>query len=289
MESMSSQMDIALIGRGKWGRNYINTLRSLGMDLEKEGLIKSRDYPELFELPGLSGVIIASATDTHFTIAKEFIQKGYHALIEKPITKTLEEALELQRLHSQHKDLVIMAGHIQIYDPGYQELKKALPQVGKIKELTFRGSQEQARTDSSVLENWGPHPIYMFMDILGGTPFKVQGKEVKKDDLDLEMYFDNSVTGRARLGMISSQRERSFSVIGEEGVLTLDWAGQKTLTFKGLGGKVSLIEFSSEKSPLALEVNEFIECIKTGREPKTPLSQGVEVARVIDAFQKQLT
>lgn len=288
MESMSSQMDIALIGRGKWGKNYINTLKSLGMDLEKEGLIKSRDYPELFELPGLSGVIIASATDTHFAIAKEFIQKGYHALIEKPITKTLEEALELQRLHSENKELIIMAGHIQIYDPGYQELKKALPRVGTIKELNFRGSQEQARTDSTVLENWGPHPIYMFMDIFGESPNDVKATEIKKDDLDLEMQFRSSVLGRARLGLISNQRERRFEVIGEGGKLTLDWAGVKTLTFTDLDGKEIPLSFPTDKSPLELEIMEFVECIKTKRAPKTPLSQGVEVAKVIDAFQKQL-
>lgn len=266
-------MDIALVGKGRWGQNYIKTKPRL--------LVKTRDYPELFEMPKVNGVIIASPSNTHFSIARDFLTRGFNILIEKPITKTYEEALKLQRLHLQNKKLIVMAGHIQIYDPGYQELKKQLARVGKIKKLTFKGSQEEVRADSTVLENWGPHPIYMFMDILGGSPTKATATGSKNSDLQLNLFFDSSVTGQANI-ILSPHKQRELSVIGEKGKLTFDWSGVKTLTFEVAGGKKTYLEFSKEKSPLEVEIDEFIECIKTGREPKTPLSQGVEVMRILN-------
>lgn len=270
-------MNIALIGKGKWGENYIKTKPDL--------IVKTRDYPELFGRTDIAGVIIASPSDTHFSIARDFLVRGFNILIEKPITKTYQEALELQRLHLQNKQLVVMAGHIQIYDPGYQELKRNLSRVGAIKKLIFKGSQKQGRTDSTVLENWGPHPVYMFMDLLKQLPRSVKGHEVKKDNLHLDLFFNNGVVGSADIGTISSERKREFSVIGEKGKLTLDWAGSKILIFTDVNDQKTTLEFPSQKSPLELEITEFVECIKTGREPKTPLSQGVEVMRIIDLLR----
>ncbi|KKR88177.1 MAG: Oxidoreductase domain protein [Candidatus Woesebacteria bacterium GW2011_GWB1_41_10] len=268
------EMDIALIGKGRWGQNYIKTIPGL--------IVKTRDYSEILGREDIEGVIIASATDTHFKIARDFIEKGFNVLIEKPITKTYAEALELQKLHRKNKKQIVMAGHIQIYDPGYQELKRNLVKIGIVKNLIFKGSQDQARTDSTVLENWGPHPIYMFMDLLNTSPKSVKGQERGKDNLQLDFDFDDKITATAYIGTFSPERKREFTVVGERGKLTLDWAGEKTLTLTRPDNQKTSLKFSQEKSPLEAEITEFIECIRIGKKPKTPLSQGVEVARILD-------
>ena len=220
--------------------------------------------------------------------SKHFIEKGFNVLIEKPITKTYSEALELQKLHKKNKKQIVMAGHIQIYDPGYQELKRNLDKIGAIKKLIFKGSQDQGITYAPILENWSPHPVYMFMDLLNMFPKSVKGREVGKDNLQLDFDFDNEITATAYIGTFSSERKREFSVIGKGGKLTLDWAGEKILTLTWADNQKTSLEFSQEKSPLEAEIIEFLECIRTGKEPKTPLSQGVAIMKIISELQKQI-
>ena len=48
-------------------------------------------------------VTIATPNDTHFEIAKAFLQAGFHVLCEKPMTMTVEEGEEIVALAATHK------------------------------------------------------------------------------------------------------------------------------------------------------------------------------------------
>lgn len=287
--TMLERKELALVGRGKWGQNYINTIASLPKLRLSPESIRSRDYSELFNRSDIAGVIIASSTDSHFEIAKDFLIRDFNVLIEKPTTKTFDEALELQKLSQEHPGVIVMVGHIQIYDPSYQELKRILPKIDNIRQIIFNGLQSPIRSDSTTLENWGPHPIYLFSDIMETFPIWVAAKQTKDDNVHLVLGFDNGVQGTADIGSISAKKKREIKVVGEEGSISLDWSsGQKVLTFSDSNGNEKKTEIFDSISPLAQEVLEFVECIRTGRNSKTPLSQGVFVMKVIDLAQKSL-
>lgn len=282
--------NLALVGKGRWGQNYITTIAQLeGVGLSPED-VKTRDYRELFSHPEVQGVIIASPSDTHFKVARDFIEKDISVLIEKPITSNYEEAAELQRLHRQHENALVMAGHLIIYDPGYQELKKKVNMVGKIQKMVFQGLQSPVRSDSTVLENWGPHPVYLFVDLIGRNPDTVSANSTTNDNVHLGFDFGNNVLGVADIGSIAKDKKRELSVVGSDGSLTLDWSGvTKTLVFRGPDGLKNNLDLPGGQSPLALETLEFVECIKSGKQPKTPLSQGVDVMRILDSAQKSIS
>lgn len=284
-------VSLGLVGKGRWGQNYINTITSMeGVNLSPEH-IKTRDYPDLFALRDkITGIIIASPTDTHFEVARDFLTRGFNLLIEKPLTRTYQEAQHLQKLEQGHKGVIVMVGHIQIYDPGYQELKASLAIIGDIQRMTFKGLQSPIRSDSTVLENWGPHPIYLFGDLMAKNPAAVRANKTKDDNILLEFDFGNQVTATADIGSISPEKKRELAVVGSNGTITLDWSGtKKTLIFIANDGTQNNLNFPGNSSPLALEVLEFVDCIRTGRQPKTPLNQGVEVMKIINAAQKFLS
>lgn len=54
----------------------------------------SESYDEALSA-GMDAVVIASTTETHFAIARDFLTKGVHVFVEKPITATPDEATEL--------------------------------------------------------------------------------------------------------------------------------------------------------------------------------------------------
>ena len=51
-------------------------------------------------------VIISASTKAHYDIAKKAINAGKHCFIEKPITSTYQEAVELIRLAEENKVIV---------------------------------------------------------------------------------------------------------------------------------------------------------------------------------------
>ena len=71
------------------------------------------EYRDLFDK--VEAVSIAVPTFLHYKIAKDFLDHGIHVLIEKPITKTIEEADELLAL-AKKKNLIIQVGHIERFN-----------------------------------------------------------------------------------------------------------------------------------------------------------------------------
>lgn len=277
-----NKVKLALVGRGKWGQNYIKTIResNLGCELP-ESNIKTRDFKDFFDQKDLIGVIVASPTSTHFHIAYELLQNGHNLLIEKPMTETLEQALALQLLKQKQKELTVMVGHIQLFDPGYIALKKNLNLVGDIEGLEYYGLQSPIREDVTVLEDWGPHPTYLFLDLAGKKTTSVNKRNSKDDNIELEFKLSN-IKAIAYLGWTNQQRVRKLIVSGTKGSLVLDSSENKQLYFSDKDNKLTDLEFDNSKSALAIQIAEFIDAVKSKRAPQTDIGQGVEVVRIIE-------
>ena len=92
-------ISICVIGAGRWGTNHINTLYHLNVEIgivEKNSQKRSRinkSFPELSCFYSLKdafkknfdGYIIATASITHFEIAKKILLINKPVLVEKPL------------------------------------------------------------------------------------------------------------------------------------------------------------------------------------------------------------
>src|SRR3989344_6498148 len=121
---------LSLIGAGKWGKNYINTIHSLSFCELPDSYIKTKNYKELLNFNNIDGVIIATPASTHFQIAKAFLEKGFNVLIEKPLTTSYKAALKLYRIAEKTKSTV-MVGHIFLYNPAFLKVKELIKSIGK--------------------------------------------------------------------------------------------------------------------------------------------------------------
>ncbi|WP_414674079.1 Gfo/Idh/MocA family protein, partial [Maribacter sp. UBA6511] len=66
-------------------------------------------------------VDIVTPTLSHYECAKQAIEKGKHIFIEKPITKTIQQADELIEL-AKTKNKIIQVGHIERLNPALKAL-----------------------------------------------------------------------------------------------------------------------------------------------------------------------
>ncbi|MCD9021673.1 Gfo/Idh/MocA family protein [Cohnella silvisoli] len=83
------------------------------------------DYRELLQDPDIDGVSICTWNNTHAEIAIAALNAGKHVLVEKPLCRTVEEALRIEesvRLNGK----IFQVGFVRRFDPNAQLAKQFL-------------------------------------------------------------------------------------------------------------------------------------------------------------------
>jgi predicted dehydrogenase len=76
-------------------------------------------------LPELDVVSVAVPTEAHAAVVQACLEAGVHTLVEKPITRTLEEADALIAL-AQSRSLTLAVGHLERFNPAFVDLSAML-------------------------------------------------------------------------------------------------------------------------------------------------------------------
>ncbi len=113
-------MNILLIGKGAWGKNYIKTIDSFFPKI-KLTVADRTNWKQLID-KGPAGVIIATPPDSHIEIAKHALRENILCLIEKPLALSLNEAKELE----QYSNVPILIGHIYLFSNWFQKIKNII-------------------------------------------------------------------------------------------------------------------------------------------------------------------
>ena len=129
----------AVIGVGSLGqhhaRNYAELAREgtgefvgvCDVNEEKAREIAGKNDCEYFTdwrelLDKADAVSIVTPTETHAEIACEFLEKGVHVLVEKPIARTLEET-DRMIASAQKTGAKLMVGHLERFNPAMVALR----------------------------------------------------------------------------------------------------------------------------------------------------------------------
>ena len=144
---------MAEIAAGCFSRSYDNTLATgASLGISKDRLYKT--YEEMAEEESkradkIDFVVIITPNDSHFAIAKLFLDKGIHIVCDKPLTLELEEAEELAELAAKNKLLFA----VTYTYTGY-------PAVKQIREMIRRGEIGDIRfVNAEYPQEWLAAPI----------------------------------------------------------------------------------------------------------------------------------
>lgn len=92
-------------------------------------------------------IYIGVPNHLHFQFAKEALEAGKNAIIEKPFVSTYKEAVILSTL-AREKQLLLFEAITTQYLPNYKKIKELLPTLGNIKIVQCNYSQYSKRYDS---------------------------------------------------------------------------------------------------------------------------------------------
>jgi predicted dehydrogenase len=200
---------------------------------------------------GIEVVSIVTRTDSHFQIAKAFLEGGIHVICDKPLCLTVEEATELKAL-AERQGLILCLTHNY---SGYAMVRQAARMVrkgelGEIRviqtehasgwaaRLLEKEGHPQARWrtdpdllgDASVLYDLGTHAHQLARFITGLEVTEVAAElsqivpgRAIKDNANVLLRFSNGARGTlwASMAAVGNEHGLRIRVYGERG--SLDW------------------------------------------------------------------
>lgn len=290
---MKRKTTLAIIGRGHWGQVYKKTIDKMNSVVLPDQNIFGKDYERIKDLTTseIDGVIIAASTSAHYQIASYLLRHGFkNLLIEKPLTQTYHQAKKLQKIIRAIPNAKVLVGHVLLYDPAYNKIKAlAKKKLGKISQIIYTSLKTPPIKNSTVLLDAGSPPIYLFLDFAYGNPVKISAKPKSNDNIDLKLTFDNGLIAVAHIGPTYPERKRGIEIICEKGRLVLnEFVNPRSLIYIQKNDNKQNVSFSKKYAPLELEILEFANYIRNGKNPKNPYFQGIDVIRIVELAEKSL-
>lgn len=312
---METPVKVAVVGCGNWGKNLVRNFYELGFlaavcDVNKDLLAKvKKQYPplpttssleEILASPEIHAVVISTPSHTHYRIAKAALLSGKHVYVEKPVATSSLETQELYTL-AEHTGQILMVGHLLMYHPAVNRLKQLIEEgyLGEIRYIeSDRLNYNPHRSDRTVFWDLAPHDLSMMMYLLGQSPnhvVSVEGSQTGNDGLvdiaHIELAFQNGVRGHIHNSWVHPVKQVKLVVHGAERTAVIDdtlSSHDKLQVFTNTSPPEKVLPEYLTLEPLKLECQHFINCIRTGRKPKSDGINGLEVVQILEQAELKI-
>jgi len=203
------------------------------------------DYKEPAIADLVDAVIICTPPNTHYPIAKHFLEKGIHVLCEKPLTIASSEATELVKLADSKDAVLMMASKFRYVDDIIKA--KAIIEAGILGRIILyensfcskinmadRWNASRPVSGGGVLIDNGSHSADIARYLLGPisqvqaqTGIPTQGLEVE-DTVRVQFMTQRGILGTFDLSWsITKDSKNYIQVYGSEGTLQVGWKGSR--------------------------------------------------------------
>jgi len=201
------------------------------------------DYHKLLADPNIEAVIIATPSGLHTQMAIDTLNAGKHAVVEKPMAMTPEQA-DAMLIAAQKAKRILTTVLNNRFLPASTLLKRAIDQglLGKLisgsasvywyrpqtyyNEAAWRGTRSM---DGGVLLNQAIHHIDLLLYYMGNVKNLEAYRATSGHDIEVEdtavaiMQFENNAIGTisATTCAYPKNLEETITIIGEKGSLVL--------------------------------------------------------------------
>ncbi|UMB62207.1 Gfo/Idh/MocA family oxidoreductase [Lutibacter sp. A80] len=268
---------------------------------EEFGYKKFNSVQELIE--AVDVVDIVTPTLSHFDCAKEAIEKGKHIFIEKPITKTIEEAEAILNLASKHS-VKGQVGHVERFNPAFTAVKSTIVnpmfiETHRLAEFNPRG------TDVPVVLDLMIHDIDIILSVVKSKVKSVHasGVSVISDTPDIanaRIEFENGCVANLTASRISLKNMRKSRFFQKDAYIAVDFFEKATevvkmkdapktpgdfdMILQNAEGVKKQIYFENPtvaaNNAILDELETFADAIVNNTTPIVTLEQGTEALRV---------
>ncbi|NES76111.1 MULTISPECIES: Gfo/Idh/MocA family protein [Okeania] len=318
--SQPESLRVGVIGVGNMGQHHTRVLNLLkdtelvgvadinverGLDTASKYQVRFfEDYKDL--LPHVDAVCVAVPTLQHYAVGMTCLEAGVHILMEKPIAASIAEAEFLVNTAAE-ANRILQVGHIERFNPAFQELTKVLKTEDLLALEAHRMSPYSHRAnDVSVVLDLMIHDIDLLLDLVASPVVKLtaSGSSVSSsgnlDYVTATLGFANGIVATLTASKVTHKKLRSIVAHCKNSLTEADFLNNEILIHRQTTadyvtdyGQVlyrqdGLIEkvYTSNIEPLHAELEHFIHCVGGGNQPSVGGEQALKALRLASLIEK---
>jgi predicted dehydrogenase len=329
---------VAQVGCGYWGPNVLRNFSAqpgcwvkfvVEISPERQAYVRATfpksqvvsDLDTALNDAEIDAVIISTPASSHYELAKQVLESGKHAFVEKPLATSTEQADELVAL-AEKTGKVLMAGHTFLYNAAVRYARQLLL-ADSLGQLYYIYSQRlnlgQVRSDVNAWWNLAPHDVSILLYLMNGQlPASVSAVGVSyiqpgiEDVVFATLQWANGVIGHIHVSWLDPGKIRKMTLVGSRKMVVYDDVSDDKITIfdKGVdrvpkigermdydqSGSYQLIHRTGDiwlpkisfQEPLKTEAAHFLDCLRNGETPLTGPHHARDVVAVLEATQVAL-
>jgi predicted dehydrogenase len=266
----------------------------------------------------IDAAVVAAPTRHHHAIVLELLNRGIHVLVEKPITSTVQQADQLidAALAGQR---VLQVGHVERFNPAFQSAAAHLGRPRYIEAIRASGYTCRS-TDVGVVHDLMIHDLDLVLGLVHSQVTRVQALGISilgghEDMAQARLEFENGCVANVTASRTSIQPQRQMQVFCDDAYASIDFADrsvtlvQPTEQLKRRQFHVDQLSTTQrdelrthlfdrwlptthpnvpECNPLQDELQEFVNCVRTGQSPRAGGVEGREALQVAEQVLDQI-
>jgi predicted dehydrogenase len=238
-------------------------------------------------------------TELHYEVAKTCLLAGVHVLLEKPMTRTAEEAAELVEL-AQRTGLVLQIGHLERFNPAIQAMRKDITRPLFVESDRLAVFKPRG-IDVNVVLDLMIHDIDLILSVAKSDIVSVRanGFPVLTRAVDIanaRIEFADGCVADVNASRVSQQSLRKLRIFQPDAYLSIDCEKFHVRTVRKEGEitpggmpRIVQAEQQFEKAdPLMAEVVSFLDAVRNGTEPPVTARDGKRALEVALEICRQM-
>jgi predicted dehydrogenase len=307
---MSRTLRAAVIGVGYLGQFHAEKLAAMkgvelvavaDADAARAGQIAAKHGCEALTdpraLPGrVDLACIAVPTERHHDVALPLLEAGVHALVEKPIARTLEEADALLAA-ARRGGALLAVGHLERFNPAFRALAAATAKPLFIDCERLSGFKERG-IDVDVVLDLMIHDLDLVLSLAKSEIAQLSacGFQVLTDSIDIanvRIEFADGCVANLSASRVSQAPVRKLRVFQADGYASADLQAGRLRVLRRDARKAGIAEDEAafeDRDALRAEIEGFVAAVRSGRPPpvtgedgRKALALALEVGRLVRA------
>ena len=298
---------IGIIGIGHLGSIHLKILSELHSQVDIVGICDIKEdrtlkLAEHYKVPFFSdyqkllgkvaAVDICTPTVSHYKIAKFFLANSIHTFIEKPISTSVEEADELIDI-AKKKKCKIQIGHVERFNTAFESVKHFTKDPLFI-ECHRLNHFPNRSLDIGVVMDLMIHDIDIVLGIVKSPIKDIDAVGVNvltplEDIANVRIKFKNGCICNLTASRVSDDVVRKIRIFQKDTYISLDYVNQEAFIYKKHDRQILKHSLPIEKEqPLKKELEHFIDCVQTGKQPIVSGKEGKEALSVALQISEQI-
>ncbi|MGQ0483539.1 MAG: Gfo/Idh/MocA family protein [Pseudonocardia sp.] len=264
------------------------------------------------ELDSLDAVVVATPPGGHTAVGLMALNAGLHTLVEKPLANSVAEGEALVEA-ARAANVRLMVGHTFEYNPAVWKLKEIVSsgELGRVLYIdAARLSLGRYQSDCNVIWDLAPHDISIVSYLLDEVPSSASVWEQRNigseyaDMAYVKLEFPRSgAPAFLQLSWLHPEKIRRVTVVGEKKMAVYnDMSDTDRIRIYDQGVDPKQVDEAAEhgfpvsyrtgdivspyiqfQEPLLVQDRHFVECVRSGEQPRTTGQRGLDIVRVLSA------